>query len=48
MYVHFAFAVGAHLEPEILVVEEVLAVGDAHPTHPKPMSSLRLCSCSVH
>jgi ABC-type polysaccharide/polyol phosphate transport system ATPase subunit len=30
MYVRLAFAVAAHLEPEILVVEEVLAVGDAH------------------
>ena len=28
MYVRFAFAVAAHLEPEILVVDEVLAVGD--------------------
>ncbi|WP_448697791.1 polysaccharide ABC transporter ATP-binding protein [Mucilaginibacter sp. AW1-3] len=29
MYVKLAFAVAAHLEPEILVVDEVLAVGDA-------------------
>ena len=28
MYVRLAFAVAAHLEPEILVVDEVLAVGD--------------------
>jgi lipopolysaccharide transport system ATP-binding protein len=28
MYVRLAFAVAAHLEPEILVVAEVLAVGD--------------------
>lgn len=29
MYVRLAFAVAAHLEPEVLVVDEVLAVGDA-------------------
>jgi lipopolysaccharide transport system ATP-binding protein len=29
MYVRLAFAVAAHLEPELLVVDEVLAVGDA-------------------
>src|SRR3989475_12019016 len=28
MYLRLAFAVAAHLEPEILVVDEVLAVGD--------------------
>src|SRR4029450_7492991 len=28
MYVRLAFAVAAHLEPEILMVDEVLAVGD--------------------
>lgn len=28
MYVRLAFAVGAHLEPEVLIVDEVLAVGD--------------------
>src|SRR5437763_5799446 len=28
MYMRLAFAVAAHLEPEILVVDEVLAVGD--------------------
>jgi lipopolysaccharide transport system ATP-binding protein len=28
MYVRLAFAVAAHLESEILVVDEVLAVGD--------------------
>jgi lipopolysaccharide transport system ATP-binding protein len=27
MYVRLAFAVAAHLEPEILIVDEVLAVG---------------------
>jgi lipopolysaccharide transport system ATP-binding protein len=29
MYVRLAFAIAAHLEPEVLVVDEVLAVGDA-------------------
>jgi len=29
MYVRLAFAVAAHLEPEILIVDEVLAVGGA-------------------
>jgi lipopolysaccharide transport system ATP-binding protein len=29
MYVRLAFAVAAHLEPEVLILDEVLAVGDA-------------------
>jgi lipopolysaccharide transport system ATP-binding protein len=30
MYVRLAFAVAAHMEPEVLIVDEVLAVGDVH------------------
>ena len=36
MYVRLAFSVAAHLEPEILLVDEVLAVGDAEFQAPLP------------
>jgi lipopolysaccharide transport system ATP-binding protein len=36
MYVRLAFAVAAHLEPEILLVDEVLAVGDARVSEEMP------------
>jgi lipopolysaccharide transport system ATP-binding protein len=39
MYVRLAFSVAAHLEPEILLVDEVLAVGDAA-FHKKCMSKM--------
>src|SRR5450432_1414451 len=40
MYVRLAFAVAAHMEPEILVVDEVLAVGD-HQFQEKCMGKMR-------
>jgi lipopolysaccharide transport system ATP-binding protein len=43
MYVRLAFAVAAHLEPDILVVDEVLAVGDAE-FQKKCMSKMRQVS----
>ena len=40
MYVRLAFAVAAHLEPEILIVDEVLAVGDAE-FHKKCLAKMK-------
>lgn len=40
MYVRLAFSVAAHLEPEILIVDEVLAVGDAA-FHQKSLQKMR-------
>jgi lipopolysaccharide transport system ATP-binding protein len=45
MYVRLAFAVAAHLEPEILIVDEVLAVGDAA-FQQKCFEKMRECSTS--
>ena len=42
MYVRLAFAVAAHLEPEILIVDEVLAVGEpSSRAMPRPHGALR-------
>ena len=41
MYVRLAFAVAAHLEPEILIVDEVLAVGD-HAFQQKCLGKMRM------
>ena len=41
MYVRLAFAVAAHLEPEILIVDEVLAVGDAEFQKKCPYRAIR-------
>ncbi len=43
MYVRLAFAVAAHLEPEILIVDEVLAVGD-HEFQKKCLGKMRSAS----
>jgi lipopolysaccharide transport system ATP-binding protein len=43
MYMRLAFAVAAHLEPEILIVDEVLAVGDAR-FQDRCMDRMRLVS----
>jgi len=43
MYVRLAFAVAAHLEPEILIVDEVLAVGDAG-FQQKCLNKMRECA----
>jgi lipopolysaccharide transport system ATP-binding protein len=45
MYVRLAFAVAAHLEPEILIVDEVLAVGDAG-FQQKCLDKMRECASS--
>lgn len=45
MYVRLAFAVAAHLEPEILVVDEVLAVGDAE-FQKKALGKMQDVSCN--
>ena len=45
MYVRLAFAVAAHLEPEILIVDEVLAVGDAA-FQKKCLGKMRRCSAT--
>src|SRR5262249_59656339 len=45
MYVRLAFAVAAHLEPEILMVDEVLAVGDAQ-FQEKCLGSMRQTAAS--
>ena len=36
MYVRLAFAVAAHLEPEILIIDEVLAVGESSVSEEMP------------
>jgi lipopolysaccharide transport system ATP-binding protein len=45
MYVRLAFAVAAHLEPEILIVDEVLAVGDVG-FQQKCLTKMRECASS--
>lgn len=45
MYVRLAFAVAAHLDPEILIVDEVLAVGDAE-FQKKAMGKMKRVSVS--
>ena len=49
MYVRLAFAVAAHLEPEILLVDEVLAVGDSGFQHKciERMQALARSGCSM-
>ena len=46
MYVRLAFAVAAHLEPEILIVDEMLAVGATAGTGTGPVGG-RLCACKI-
>src|SRR5439155_6182518 len=45
MYVRLAFAVAAHLEPEVLIVDEVLAVGDMA-FQKKCLQKMREVSCT--
>jgi ABC-type polysaccharide/polyol phosphate transport system ATPase subunit len=50
MYVRLGFAVAAHCEPEILLVDEVLAVGDAafrHKCSDRMKELIRDCNCSI-
>jgi len=47
MYVRLAFAVAAHLDPEILIVDEVLAVGDAE-FQKKCLGKMREVSAGGH
>jgi lipopolysaccharide transport system ATP-binding protein len=46
MYVRLAFAVAAHLKPEILIVDEMLAVGATAGTGTSPVGG-RLCACKI-
>lgn len=44
MHVRLAFAVAAHLEPEILVIDEVLAAADAPAERePRRLRGLNIC-----
>jgi lipopolysaccharide transport system ATP-binding protein len=49
MYLRLAFSVSAHLEPEILILDEVLSVGDADFQHKcfKKMQEIRNDGCTI-